>query len=156
MSKALDDIGWPKTGKHRKNDSAGSTVILNNLGESPNLTVGTFLSALDAEMEYLQLMTSAHAMSSTRLRFTAANDPAAIGSEEAMWHLNALLSNEFEDFWSSSMGPVPAMVHGIDVRKGRLPGSWAQCTTHVNFDGIQRTLSFLERKNSDDPWSAPF
>ncbi|MFF5759736.1 hypothetical protein ACFY7A_30420 [Streptomyces longwoodensis] len=156
VGKALEDIGWPKTGKHRKNDSAGSTVMLNNLGESPNLTVGTFLSALDSEMEYLRLMTSAQAASLTKLRFTAANDPAAIGTREAMWHLNALLSEEFENFWSSSMEPVPALVHGIDVREGQLPGSWAQCTTHVNFDGIQRPLSFLKRTNSDDPWSAPF
>ncbi|ULR52255.1 hypothetical protein [Streptomyces deccanensis] len=156
VGKALDDIGWPSTGEHRRNDSAGSTIILNASSESPNLTVATFLSALDSEMEYLRLMTSAHAAGSIKLKFVAVNDPAASSHEESMWLLGALLSVAFEAFWSSSAGPVPAMVHGIDTREGQLPGSWAKYTTCVNFEGIQRTLSLLERGNSDDPWSAPF
>ncbi|MFF0966449.1 hypothetical protein ACWDQO_08395 [Streptomyces sp. NPDC003703] len=95
VDQALDDIGWPSKGKHRRNGSAGSTIVLDSLDESPSLTVGTFLSTLDNEVEYLREPTAYPSNFRTaELRFMALFDPAAPDADELLEELKIIWSSD--------------------------------------------------------------
>ncbi|WP_143659328.1 hypothetical protein [Streptomyces sp. M1013] len=154
VDSALDDIGWPGYGDHRKNHSAGVTIVLDDPDESPNLTIGTFLSALDAEAETLNKRVSYHSTTRLELGFLASSNTSANGPEEAVRDLSAMWSGGLAHLWRRSERDIAAVVHGIDVRDGQLPGAWAGDYIRPGAEWADLTMPCHVRIVSDDPWAA--
>ncbi|MFJ5532438.1 hypothetical protein [Streptomyces sp. NPDC093261] len=141
VDQALDDIGRPIKGKHRSNGSAGSTIVLDSLDESPSLTAGTFLATLDSDSEYLRERSFDLRM--TELRFMALFDPAARNAAELLEELKAIWpSDDVAKIWGHSKGRVAAMVNGLAVAGGQLPGTWESHTAEVHLAKGSQLVAF--------------
>ncbi|MBC9731027.1 hypothetical protein [Streptomyces sp. TRM68367] len=157
VDSALDDIGWPSYGDHRRNHSAGVTIVLDDPDESPNLTIGTFLSALDAEVVHLRKTVSYYSLPPLNLAFLAALAASATGPEEAVRDLSTMWSDDLTHLWQRSGGAISAVVYGIDIRDGQLPGTWAGDYMRPGAEWAGLTMPCHVRIESHDPWAAaPF
>ncbi|WP_133169187.1 hypothetical protein [Streptomyces sp. MH60] len=157
VDSALDDIGWPSYGDHRRNHSAGVTIVLDDPDESPNLTIGTFLSSLDAEAETLNKRVSYHSTTPLSLGFLASSTASVSGPEEAVKDLSTMWSGDLTHLWQRSGGDISAVVYGIDLQDGRLPGSWAGDYMRPGAEWAGLTMPCHVRIAPDDPWaSVPF
>ncbi|MDL5202780.1 hypothetical protein [Streptomyces sp. ALI-76-A] len=158
VGQALDDIGWPSKGKHRRNGSAGSTIVLDSLDESPSLTVGTFLATLDNEVEYLREPTVYPTnFRTTELRFMALFDPAASDAAELLEELKAIWSSDdVGKIWGQSIGRVSALINGLAHFAGHLPGTWDHHVAEVNLAKGSQLVPFDVRTRYIDPHEEPF
>ncbi|SFG27515.1 hypothetical protein [Streptomyces mirabilis] len=161
VDRALDDIGRPADGEHRGNFSAGSTIVLNYHDESPNLTLGVFLAALDAEIEGLMRTSYMHSsFSAVDIRFMANFDPATVEPEATMDELDSIWSAEkIANLARQTNERISAVVHGIDIREGQLAGEWEEHYAEADFRVGQRGVQFYcrtSKANLKDPWSSPF
>lgn len=158
VGQALDDIGWPSKGKHRRNSSAGSTIVLDSLDESPSLTVGTFLATLDSEVEYLHKPTAYPTnFRTTELRFMALFDPAARDAAELLEELKAIWSSDdVGKIWGQSIGRVSALINGLAHLAGHLPGTWDHHVAEVNVAKGSQLVPFDVRTRYIDPNADPF
>ncbi|CAL9582673.1 hypothetical protein [Streptomyces sp. enrichment culture] len=157
VDSALDDIGWPSYGDHRRNHSAGVTIALDNPNENPNLTIGTFLAALDAEVQSLRNRYPYHSATPLTLRFLASWTANASGPEEAVRDLSAMWAGGLTHLWQRSGGGISAVAYGIDIRDGQLPGTWAGDYMRPGAEWAGLTMPCHVRITPGDPWeTAPF
>lgn len=162
VDKALDDIGWPSYGDHRRNGSAGSSIILDDLTEPPTLTVGTFLATLDAEVNVLHSQYRHRHAPPINLRFMASYDPLTPGpagsAHGLMDDLNAIWSTDIiAEVSSATAEYVSAVLCGMDVREGNIAGVWKHHSEDVDFTSGRRSVPFYYRTaDSGDPWAPAF
>ncbi|MFJ4850907.1 hypothetical protein [Streptomyces sp. NPDC088733] len=158
VDRALDDIGWPSNGKHRRNGSAGSTIVLDSLDENPSLTVGTFLSTLDKEVEYLREPTAYPSnFRTTELRFMALFDPAATDAIDLLEELKVIWSSaDVGKIWGQSSGRVSALVNGLADLESHLSGIWEQFIVGVELAKGSQLVSFDVRTRCIAPHADPF
>ncbi|MFE1923436.1 hypothetical protein ACFW91_12800 [Streptomyces asoensis] len=186
ISRALDDIGWPIKGEHRRDGSAGSIIMIDPAHEHPSVTTATFLATLDDEQTRSKRQRRSY---TAALRFMAVLNRNAQVPPEALDMLNDLwTSPHVEDLWklrrnhggwqppadtredqgnwqqgiNESTNLVSAVLYGLPVL-GYFVGDWAQVSDYLpsRYTSPELANNFLEDasvrvSNTIDPWDAPF
>ncbi|QHC32764.1 hypothetical protein [Streptomyces sp. HF10] len=177
-SRALDDIGLPARGKHRKDGSAGSVIMMEPGFESPSMTAAMFLATLDDEQRRAK---DRNRLYSAALRFMAFFDHG-VHASETLELLNDLWSSpESEHLWNLQNSPggwrpegdeslwqgatdhplalVSAVLYGLPYR-GDFAGEWDPASNYVPFAFVPPGLSdfvladaWVRVSKPSDPWS---
>ncbi|MFE0511497.1 hypothetical protein [Streptomyces sp. NPDC058964] len=181
VSRALDDIGWPIKGEHRRDGSAGSVITLRPEHEHPSVTAATFLATLDDEQRRARRLKLSYA---AVLRFMAYLDRGALVPTQAADILNRLwMQSEIEFLWRLQKAPggwrpqgdegpwrrqetdprqlVAAVLFGLPA-PGYFVGDWAAASDYAPIDYSPLDLSdsvqddAWVRVSMEDPWDNPF
>ncbi|MFM9760759.1 hypothetical protein [Streptomyces scabiei] len=186
ISRALDDIGWPIKGEHRRDGSAGSVIMIDPGHEHPSVTAATFLATLDDEQSRTRRMARSY---TAALRFMALFNRNAQAPSEALDMLSDLwMSPHVENLWklqkiSGGWQPpagtsederrrqqvrddparlVSAVLYGLPLL-GYFVGEWAPASDYVPIAhtplGLTNNLlgdASVRVSDTIDPWSHPF
>ncbi|WP_411129802.1 hypothetical protein [Streptomyces sp. x-19] len=151
VDRALEDIGHPENGPHRRDGSAGSLITLTSLRDSPGLTVSTLLSSID------ECITSGPGcnLRPSSIRFFARQSSTRLGRQKYRdrEHECAVTVADVDWLWEhpklqgpyECREPVTAMLAGGLYRESDFPALWEKIFL-TDDTSIARRYVWVRRK----------